>query len=891
MENKQQKILSFLLDFPNYHWKIITSTEAWEKELWDSSINKSLKEVLRVNEEFPSWVYFTPNGNYGLVNEEWWVLKIDPIHPWHWCWFNAFVLNFNNLYWEEDFLERIKKKILNFTILKWRYIIKSPHGYHVYFVIEKEDKEFLFNQYWYALLSITKELWKFLWADVSQKNIQPWALFRFPYSKYWDVTQKYSCDIVDIQECYVTKKDVLDCIWYLKDIQKRNNACKKLLSWKHKNVFLDLLKKDINDVINFCKGEWQEINTANNIIIDNVIAPYFGKNIFENPSWNIIEYLYSISKWSEEEILNKLKTISLFKDLWEEKISFDFWDIDNDEDNNQQEEEFTLKVWDDSFVFKENEVLYKFVSNWKNIKKVVFRDNIKIIWRWEQTVWPLFSEWQANKNVFYIQVNWDDKILYETDSKKDFYKKNWLFFFGTDNDLWLFFNVLSKDRQINDVTICQRNWYYNNVCVLWDRVVAWEWSKNNLVLLWENGFELCDKKQIPVKESFTLLRQYYEDELIVPLFLATIALCWMNLWNVHEIYPSVLLTWTTWSGKSTLADLLRQICWYWQESRRMTFRWLTEQPLKIAASDNAILCLEELTRNLWPVEQLVRNIINRDITSRWALDNNYTWKLRAPLFIVWERTFTDESLNNRCATFVMSDRYRNKKWWKWFEKINNVTSYEDIYSTFLVQKDNINSLALSKKGVLIDHGLSWRTADVWSYALVVNDIFNIWFNISKLIWYIKEHVWRLWLTSSTNTVVNPEIQLINFLRTEINKRKISFLIDVMDNDSDISYWTYKILFDFLDEDEYQKNRWFLNSAIIDINKKHWEDTITIDQYWIYFKTIDMIKKTWKSDDTWDDYIIQSTMMLLRQLWQRIISEYNWQQIIAVKDWITDYKKF
>ena len=81
------------------------------------------------------------------------------------------------------------------------------------------------------------------------------------------------------------------------------------------------------------------------------------------------------------------------------------------------------------------------------------------------------------------------------------------------------------------------------------------------------------------------------------------------------------------------------------------------------------------------------------------------------------------------------------------------------------------------------------------------------------------------------------------------------------------------------------------SFVIETLKKFNSCKRTFKQYWIYFKTIDMIKKSWKADDTWDDYIIQSTMMLLRQLWQRIISEYNWQQIIAVKDWITDYKKF
>ena len=306
--------------------------------------------------------------------------------------------------------------------------------------------------------------------------------------------------------------------------------------------------------------------------------------------------MYCLYKWDNKKILEQLKTLLKFKDVWEDKLDFTL-DLDSENLNNELLDDKceTYSYWDSSIELKEWYVVYNYVQKWKTINKVIFRDTIKIFWRWEQNVWVMGSEWTVNKKVYYIKINWEDKLLYECDSKKDFYKKNWIFFFGIDQDLCMFFLILNKSREINEVNIYQRNWYYNSVCVLWDRIVAWDKNENGLIMLWENGFNLCDdKKQISVKEIFWYFRQCYEDELIVPLFLSVISLCWMNLWNAHEVYPAVLLTGTTWTGKSTLADLLRQICWYWPEARKLTFRWLTEQPLKIAWSDNAMLCLEEV---------------------------------------------------------------------------------------------------------------------------------------------------------------------------------------------------------------------------------------------------------------------------------------------------------
>lgn len=76
------------------------------------------------------------------------------------------------------------------------------------------------------------------------------------------------------------------------------------------------------------------------------------------------------------------------------------------------------------------------------------------------------------------------------------------------------------------------------------------------------------------------------------------------------------------------------------------------------ASDNAILFLEELTARVSPAtEELLRNVVNRDKAARGSLDGNTRWNFRSPLWVNGERTFKDESLNNRFCGFIMSPNY------------------------------------------------------------------------------------------------------------------------------------------------------------------------------------------------------------------------------------------
>lgn len=872
LKEEAVKLQSFLDDFHGFVCKIIPTTKKWKEAIWDENIYMSLEECIRINSQYPSKLYFSPNGNYINLNKEGKKIKLQAGNPWSWCWLNAIVLDFNNINDDPDFLNNIKKKVSTFTILKWKYIIKTPHGYHFYFVINKEDRIVLFEKFNYWILNITKALWQFLWADVSVKNIWINSIFRLPYSFDWDVDKKNKIQILEATNNYVSKDQILDCINYLNQIKTREAAIKTWMI-KERVLMSKISEKNIQGIFVFCR---KRLNNINPIFFQNKIYSIFGKDIFENPCWDCVQFLYCVYKWDLNELLKDKNDLLVL--TWNnDDVTFDIY---TDADESLIETKHIIKQWVYELNFGESYVTLT-TEKWKTGSSLnIILGKLEILWKWKQTVWVLWTECTIEDYVYIIRYEWIEKLMYTSTSKKEFTKMNWIFFYWSDNQVWVFFHLLANDSTIKEVDILQRSWYFWDVCVLWNTIVQSNSLSDYKVLLWDFAFKLCDEKQqVTVKEAFSFVRELYKDELIIPLFCSVLALCWMNLWECHEIAPAVLLSWLTGSGKSTLANILRQICWYSEEARRMTFRSLTPQPLKIAASDNAILCLEELTNITSESEQLIRNIVNRDITSRWALDTNYTWKLRSPLLVVWERTFVDESLNNRFATFIMSENY-----WNWDSKdtidnIRNSTAYNDIYSTFMGCKDSINTLATKHKERLVEQDFSGRTADVWSYCLTMNDIFNLWIDKEVLLWYIRKHVERVWLDKKTKSLINCTMQFINYIRLSIQRKKLSFILDVVE-----AHWweEFTLICDFLNEDTYQTDRWLLYSLLQEVNSELWEDVATLNKDWFIFKTVYMWNKI---ESKADKYIAQLVNSIARQISKKILSDYGMMQLWIVNSWI------
>ena len=109
----------------------------------------------------------------------------------------------------ETLLEYIKDILKKRLIIKWRYIVKTMKWYHVYFIINHEDRQKAFETYWYNQLKIVKHMAEMLWADSTTKvTDNVWALFRIPYSVYWNLAEKKYVEIIDFQNEYVNLNEI-----------------------------------------------------------------------------------------------------------------------------------------------------------------------------------------------------------------------------------------------------------------------------------------------------------------------------------------------------------------------------------------------------------------------------------------------------------------------------------------------------------------------------------------------------------------------------------------------------------------------------------------------------------------------------------------------------------
>ena len=840
-ESFKKRQEEFLSHFPWYWWKIFPDQRTKNK-ITAPNVNRSLEEVLILNSQSPSWLYFTPNGRFADSNSIGSMCNIQNWKANKECWMFAYVLDFNLIKFPDKtmatlldyIIELLEKKL----IIKWRYIVRTQKWYHVYFIIKHEDRLEAFTTYWYDQLKIVKYMAEQLWADASTKvtnNI--WALFRIPYSVYWDLTEPRYVEIVKFQDTYVSMSEI-DALWtHLSQYENMCKAEKRAFQWSNWVKYRNFSTQKISDVVS-------KINSLHNNIIKN---PQYSKqntllnriwdNLYEHPMWRPYQVVWCIKHWDEIATRDMIHT-----DFWIKELRAKDWSGN------------IVKVieWNGYVIsfFETSVQLKSFEANnkWDIVEKTktIFRNNIEIRWKWQTTSTKMW-EWDMPKQIYILRVNWEEQIIQQISNKRAFNQAypN-LFFYWDDNDLWLFFHWVNNCEDIDEINVYERSWYYDDVCILWDRCVVW-FLWDNKIMLWSNEFDLAwDVIQISTAEYLDKFKECYFEEFSIPVFLSALALAGMNLWNMLEVNPAMLIAGKTGCWKSTVAALLKRMLGYWPTVREMALPGITPQPLKQSASDNAILFLEELTNRVWPsTEELLRNIVNRDKAARGWLEGNTWWSFRSPLWVNWERTFKDESLNNRFCSFIMSPSY----WKEWAApKINELqkyTAYLDIYNTYVNSKEFLADLVLKYKNKLLDKWYPARACDVWCYIFVVNDIFNFKYEFEELCKYVDIHLSNTWLKE--NKTFDSFLSFERFMTVNIINKKIN--ITVKDYRQKDEEWIDRpwLMFDllFIDDTLYQTSRWALNAAIWEINKKFWDKLFTVDEWWIVWYMCDSRTSWWK----------------------------------------------
>ena len=849
-ESYKKRLDEFLSHFPGY-WRKIFPDQHAKTSISTPNRNRTLEECLELNAQNPSSLYFTPNGRYADVNQIWSICNIWPQKACKSEWVYAYVIDFNMIKFPdknmETLLEYIKQLLSERLIIKRRYIVRTQKWYHVYFIINHEDRQAAFDSYWYNQMRIVKHIAEMLWADCTAKvTDNVWALFRIPYSIYWHLTEKHYVQIVAFQDQYVTLSQIDDLRNYLQQYENMNKAEKRAFQWSNWAKFREFSNRPISEIADKLKTLWyftdKELKYSN---VNSVLAPIWS-DLYQQPAWRPYELVWCANHWDDVATRSMLNT-----HFWVRELQARDWS-----GNIVKTIEWNWYVI--SF-FEMSVQLKKFEANnkWDLVEKtkIIFRNNIQVKWRWTTTTSRMWES-DSERQIYIFYVDNEERIVENITSKKDFNKRYpGLFFYWDDNDLWLFFHGLNTCEDIDEINVYERSWYYNNVCILWDRCVVWYLGQDK-IMLWDNEFDLAlDTVQISAAEYLEKFTECYTEEFAIPVFLSALALAWMNLWDMLEVNPAMLIAWKTWCWKSTVAALLKRMLWYAPTVREMALPGITPQPLKQTASDNAILFLEELTNRVGPgTEELLRNIVNRDKAARGWLDGNTWWRFRSPLRVNWERTFKDESLNNRFCSFIMSPSY----WKDWAApKINDLqkyTAYNDIYNTYINSKDVLADLVMEYKNKLLDEWYPARACDVWCYIFVVNEIFNFKFPYDELLRYVDLHLSNTWLKEKK--WYDNIIAFERFITVNIINRKINLTIRETEREDPDWKKRPRLLFDmlFIDDLIYQTSRWFLNAAVSEINKKFWEEVFTVDEWGIIWYMCNTRDKSYKFSTEKDQFV-------------------------------------
>lgn len=847
-------VTDFLYDFPWYRWKLIPDALA-KTDIRNAHVNKPFEEAFFLNEQNASALYFTPNGWYDKENIIW--KPINLVNKVNKDWIiNSFILDlpsdsFSNV-------DDVKKTIEKYLNIQWRYIVRVPTWYQVYFVLQKWIWDILIRKYWSQLFKMRDLIYRIM--NISRRPSRMNDVCYLPWSKVISALWKFDITLEDTNDSYVTLQQVIA----LMDFYSKYKLA-RVAEW----LFLKTI--DIQDYCKFdnelyYKELEQYITKHYSWEFEgklNLPAPKIWDDIYKIPlRTSLYSYLWCLVEWADWAIRNILKDTFW---LWEWALVQLSWDI---------HQLFAWDWYEIRMMDKMVQLVCQDVNNKWEIHtkvKILFRNNIKVTWKWKTSVAKMW-EWDDSINVFIFECKWVEYIVKQFTTKKEFNKQfPSLFFYWNDDDLWLFFHALSEDNSIPDINIYVRSWYYDDICILWDRCIVWD-IDNNRILLWNNAFSLVEDeiRQVSIQEYFDKFKSCYNEEFSVPVFMSAIALAWMNLRWMLEVNPAMLIAWKTGCWKSTVAALLKRMLWYWYSVREMALPWVTPQPLKQTAWDNAILFLEELTKKVWTsTEELLRNIVNRDKAARGMLDWNVWFEFRSPIWVNWERTFKDESLNNRFCAFIMSQAYWKQDAQPIINELMWMTAYQEIYETYVNNRDLVETLVFKYREVLSWYWYQGRTCDVWNYILVVNELFWLGYSVDELVWYIDKHLHNIWIWIKKE--VDYVLQFERFLAVNMINWKISLTLQDLYKQGE-NWKEPRLIFNilFVDDAIYQTSRWTLNSFISEVNWMFDVDLFDIDETGITWYMLDK-KANGKYTRDCDEYIHDMFVRIIGLLPSKVTS--------------------
>ena len=847
---------------------------------------------INADETTPYGLFFTPNGNYWAIQQEWQKISRSKDTPGPAPYYNALIVDIDlkdaKSCADMAALKLHIDEVLSKITVHPTYIVESWWGFHLYRMFKEEDKQQIHEMYGQRVFAISRFMATLFDGWDSNSSVVRWdinGVIRLPGSNHrktgkpvpvkiiyhnvenfidvqciddslkqigesakTEVVAKDAAVAVWAQKYYETSKvniaEVIHRLWDYPRLYKGEEQTFKL-EWTH----ICIVDKDWNIDRTDSYRTWPAKNCAHCFLKDKYA-------IEERPRWEPRSFAYHYF------YKNGQQTRAFFtKEFW---IEFDKYKKDEVETVTQ-----TFNGRDYFVEFTDRRVImHKQVQRWKKVIDVdaeLFRKPFKIIGK----SWTKFhangTECEDEQMVYVIEleINWrlENKLLFRLPTKKRFNEKySWtIFYYGEDNDLWMWYEAMDiSDLPTVQVTVLSglyRNEDWTGAVILWGNVIYWDAG----LRYFTPAFTLKTKKseEISLKDFYRKFNEIYEAEVAVPLFLQFIALCGMNIWQGTTVYPGMLVSWKTWCWKSSIAEILKNMAWYTATDRKVALPQITPQPLKIMATDNSILFPDELTLSVnEKVEESCRNFINRDHGARGMGWENAYYNFRAPLFFTWERTFKDESLNNRLAIIILSEKYWKKDWKDKVIDIKNYSCIEDMYNRYFAYKRDINELQADKVSMLVKAGIKPRNADVRAYIFTINEVFEFWFEEKDLIEITKIHLQKMWFGWDDN--ISDEWELQMYLSKILFSRQAQCVKEQYKERS-----IYRFM--FMDDTAYEKARWSLTTLVNNINA-HWE-RIRVSKNWI---SIEIKEIKWEPVD----FVLEKIMEFVLSCNSKVVQYVN-----------------
>jgi len=808
--------------------------------LWE--INQNAKG------ETPYGLFFTPNGNYGMIQGSWQRINRTGIRTGTDPLYNSLVIDIDlkgsTLKTMEELEEHMQFVIKKYGIVP-TIINRSHWWFHLFWIIDPDHRQIIQDTYGNKVLEVSEGLATLFdwWDSKAQVSTHINGLIRLPTSIHWKTGTGFVVETIEYNPTKLLTMGGIELFFKNFGEVKKNMAVQKnspVVFWIERSSIInnipfpdvfsklekypryinghnETFKLDGTDIcivledwtVNRTDGYcfWRAKNAVNNFT-----AAYHDIN--ERPRGPVFAFLYHYF----------FKNVSKVKTFLADEFWIDMWEA------NSGSPETCIKVFTGENysieVTNKRVILSRQITTkqwWTiTIPKDLFSVPIEILGKAMVKVSASGAETDDIQLVYVFRIRGANKIIYRYSGKRKFndrYASMWLFFFWEDNDLWYLYDALDRS-DLPEIEVITHNGIYEGCVVLGNKLLYGE--MNNKHIACREEYDLATNvSQVTVKEYLEALKTVYKDYLIVPAFLQILAMAGMNLRKNNKVYPGILLTWRTGCGKSSIRDILKTAVWYGPSARQIALPQTSPQPLKVYATDNSILWCDELTMHVAEkTEEELRNIANRDKGARGIGVDNVYYNFRAPLFITWERTFKDESLNNRFVVLVMSKNDRQEWAMEDVTRMKDFSCYEEIYKTYLTTDKDINDLHKKYSYRLAKQGVDPRSAEVWGYLFVSNDLFDLWYSRDDLCAIMTRHLKNMWFDRQEESTDEWEFQM--WISKMIFAKKAQCVVE--------DYGDKKIIrIMFIDDSLYEKARGQFTLLVNTLNNrsKDWTPRITI----------------------------------------------------------------